>query len=144
MSDTSTIRVCPKCGSDNIEEQVIAWVDPNTLKVTESEWGTVPWDDRYCCNDCNHQFNEPDQTNAPITPATATDAPGLASIADVPMVSNVRAMPDGEANFWMLNISRDWVCRVQFNGSASVQDQQTMAELMAGLLSRLVEDRDVH
>lgn len=45
-------KVCVKCGSSNI--QVLAWVNPNTLEITD-------WDDNeplVICNDCESQSNE--------------------------------------------------------------------------------------
>ena len=104
MCDTNTTFSCPKCGSGDIEEQVVVWVDPNKGEVTDGEWSVVPWDDRYCCDNCGHWFNEPTIEETRIITAEERFVVGVAGLGDL--------IPAKDAAQWLLEQSHDTLRRL--------------------------------
>lgn len=104
MSDSTTEYRCPKCGSKEIEEQVVVWVDPNSGNVTAGEWDLVPWDNRYCCNDCDHRFNQPTIEETRVITAEERFVIGVADLNE--------RMPAKDAAEWVLEESHETLRRL--------------------------------
>ena len=53
MNTVTKVWRCPVCGSDNVEQLMLTWVSPNTMKSDEDYYKADMYNDRYYCNTCD-------------------------------------------------------------------------------------------